>query len=362
MEVDAVTDNSNAPDRQDDIPEFLKVENRVPLTPELQAKQVKVDLPSEQQKSGAVIKMPASGKDASAIINAEPADTVGAEIEFHPLADIFPPMEGADFEALVVDIKVNGLHEPIVIHEGKIPDGRNRYRACVAAGIEYALTLYRGDDPAGFVVSANIHRRHLTQKQRRDFVAELVKAAPERSDNATAKLAKVSDKTVTKVRKELEGRSEIPNVSKRTDTKGRAQPAKRAKAEKTVKTMPAVELSTNSIGSTTTNSMEPKPVPPAELAEDRPDGSRVPCANSFDPVAWWNKHSVDERRTYLEGIKFEDWLEALPPAWKNGIERRVISSLAAKFTSAKAKPAIKAIQKLVEDDAKLLAMAHAGTA
>jgi hypothetical protein len=58
--------------------------------------------------------------------------------EVHPFADAFPLIEGDEFAELVSDVKRNGLREPIVLtHDRKIlVDGRNRLRACLAAGVD----------------------------------------------------------------------------------------------------------------------------------------------------------------------------------------------------------------------------------
>jgi len=175
-----------------------------------------------------------------------------SKFEFHPLANPFPLMEGAEFDALVADIKANGLRQPIIIDEGMILDGRNRYRALKALndpGIDKrtiqqvqkgtlvhhyfrTLTQLSVDNPAAYVISANIHRRHLTAEQKREVIAKLIAAQPEKSNRQIAKQAKVDHKIVAAVRQGKEGRGEFPHVETRTDTKGRKQPAKKAAAER----------------------------------------------------------------------------------------------------------------------------------
>lgn len=63
----------------------------------------------------------------------------------------------------------------------------------------------------------------MTRKEKRESVRqELLKDAA-RSNLQIARAAGVSDKTVAAVRLELEGRSEIPNMDRVTDTRGRQQ-------------------------------------------------------------------------------------------------------------------------------------------
>ena len=95
------------------------------------------------------------------------------ELRFHPLADLFPLMEGEEFDALVADIKANGLQEPVVVHEDMILDGRNRFMACEAAGVEPTFVPFLGENPLAFVISTNLRRRHLNESQRAMVAAKL---------------------------------------------------------------------------------------------------------------------------------------------------------------------------------------------
>jgi N6-adenosine-specific RNA methylase IME4/ParB-like chromosome segregation protein Spo0J len=95
------------------------------------------------------------------------------DLLFHPIADCFPLIEGEEFSEFVADIMANGVREPVVLYEGMILDGRNRYRASQIAGVDCPLQTYSGNDPVGFVVSLNLRRRHLNEGQRAWVAAKL---------------------------------------------------------------------------------------------------------------------------------------------------------------------------------------------
>lgn len=97
------------------------------------------------------------------------------EYDFHPFSEVFPLLHGKDFADLVADIKANGLREPVWTYEGKILDGRNRYLACEHAGLKAKFRAFKGNEAEAlaFVVSANVHRRHLTESQRAMAAAKI---------------------------------------------------------------------------------------------------------------------------------------------------------------------------------------------
>jgi hypothetical protein len=99
------------------------------------------------------------------------------ELEFHPVSELFPLIEGAEFEELKADIKERGLLEKITLHpDGSILDGRNRYRACKELGIDFETTTWKGNgDPTSFVISRNVLRRHLSPGQRACIAVEAVR-------------------------------------------------------------------------------------------------------------------------------------------------------------------------------------------
>jgi ParB-like chromosome segregation protein Spo0J len=90
--------------------------------------------------------------------------------EPHPLANLFPLTEGPRFAEMCADIKARGLIHPIVRHEGRILDGRNRARACKESGVEPRFveweTLGLTCSVEQYIWSANAQRRDLTPDQR----------------------------------------------------------------------------------------------------------------------------------------------------------------------------------------------------
>ena len=95
---------------------------------------------------------------------------------FHAFADLFPWLEGAALDHLREDIRLHGVREPIVMLGDAILDGRNRYMCARDLGVEYPVRQFdpaTEGDPLAWVISHNLHRRHLTESQRASIAARL---------------------------------------------------------------------------------------------------------------------------------------------------------------------------------------------
>jgi len=98
------------------------------------------------------------------------------EPKSHPAAELFPMMTDIELRELADDIQKNGLLEPIIIYRDMVLDGRNRLVACKLAGVPPKFQEANGEtkSPTLYVISKNLHRRHLTISQRAAIGAETV--------------------------------------------------------------------------------------------------------------------------------------------------------------------------------------------
>ena len=90
-----------------------------------------------------------------------------SQYQQHQLSAAWPAMSDSDFQALQDSIMNIGVQMPIVIFEGQVIDGWNRYRAATALGMDCPTTPFdESIDPVEFVKAMNDARRHITGSQR----------------------------------------------------------------------------------------------------------------------------------------------------------------------------------------------------
>src|SRR5262249_726339 len=124
-------------------------------------------------------------------------------LKVHSAAEMFPMMSPEELRELGED--THGLHHEIQVLSGPVIEGRNRLDAMELVGmrLEFRKRANRSTsqiwtggrvighcrhntpidipDPYSFVISQNIHRRHLTTEQRKALAIELLKTNPRRS-------------------------------------------------------------------------------------------------------------------------------------------------------------------------------------
>jgi hypothetical protein len=165
-------------------------------------------------------------------------------LKVHPAADFFPLLSETDpaaLKELAEDIRQHGQREPasyIKNSDGDLVllDGRNRLDALEMLGRKIDIndsSMFEqrslSINAQAFIISKNIHRRHLTPEKKRDLIGLLLKANPEKSDRHIAKTVKASHHTVEAVRAKLESTGQIAQLKKTVgaDGKARKRPTKK---------------------------------------------------------------------------------------------------------------------------------------
>ena len=228
------------------------------------------------------------------------------ELRPHPLAECFPMLSDSELQELADDIKANGLRQKIMMYEGQILDGRNRYAACRIAGfgIENSITQYEGSDPIGYVISANLRRRHLEVGARAMIAAKLATATVggDHSTNSTngvpvaqvAKQMNVGTTSVTTARAILKADPEVAadvkagkiSLNEGAKRAGVAKKTKHAKKDFQPERAESSEPSDTKAKRTNTSGAEAKEVPVVDDAtskEEKLEESFWDWVESQDP-------------------------------------------------------------------------------
>ena len=115
--------------------------------------------------------------------------TLPQDLERHPLSALCGEIPEDENKKLAADVKKNGVLNPIVLYEGKILDGWHRYNAAKKSGApcaEDARDFENHTQAADFVLSSNLHRRHLTPGARAKIVVSVRKWKPEGRPKTTS--------------------------------------------------------------------------------------------------------------------------------------------------------------------------------
>jgi len=102
------------------------------------------------------------------------------EFPLHEFAKMLPAMTAEEERELQDHIDKHGQIEPVVLHEGKILEGRHRAKVCAKLGLKLRHVEFdklpesvREAGPLQFVIAKNLKRRHLTTSQKAAIAAEL---------------------------------------------------------------------------------------------------------------------------------------------------------------------------------------------
>ncbi|MFW6456697.1 MAG: hypothetical protein ACOC0A_00220 [Planctomycetota bacterium] len=231
----------------DDVPEEMiirRLAEKIDMSPEELAGVVE-DVPDAATEQKSPEMQPSDEEPEPQESQSEPISPLEGDLQKHPL-NIMPEMDEEDRGRVVHDMDQNGYDErqPIILFEGKILDGWNRYLICKQLGIEPKLEQFEGtrSDALRYVIRANM-RRNLSSSQYAAIAVEADKIREQLETEARNRQGKRTDleeddqpcgkvSTMSDQKRESEGRKTREQLAERFNTNPRyVQDAMKLKEE-----------------------------------------------------------------------------------------------------------------------------------
>lgn len=151
---------------------------------------------------------------------------VATEIQIDPeFQSLIPPLTPEEYNQLEINIITEGCRDALVVWNGILVDGHNRYQICTKHGLEYKTTeLYRDtrEDVKAWIIQNQFGRRNLTPYQRAELALLLEpvfrEKAKEKKQEAGGAVPQKSVKPPVDTQKEL---AKVAGVSHDTISKAK---------------------------------------------------------------------------------------------------------------------------------------------
>ncbi len=153
-----------------------------------------------------------------------------AKPAYEPVLELLP-LPADQYEALRSNIALNGVLVPILVDScgptRRIIDGNHRKRIADELGYECREVVKEGRSDQEVRTLArmlNLARRQLSQKQKRQIIADQLRETPRRSNNWIGKQLGVHHSTVAAVRASLEATRQIDKFERTEGADGKYHP------------------------------------------------------------------------------------------------------------------------------------------
>jgi protein gp37 len=156
------------------------------------------------------------------------SDTIELKID-QEFNSRLPKLNPDEYQRLEKSIITEGCRDALVVWDGIILDGHNRYEICQRHDISFSVMELQFDsrkDARLWIIDYQLAKRNLTTQQKRELIAQRLRLAPEQSDRRIAERSGVGHKTVGAERRRLESTGEIPQLDKSVGMDGKERPRK----------------------------------------------------------------------------------------------------------------------------------------